>query len=340
MSFEAWSVHPSEFPKNGPASDQLAFAARIAMLAPSSHNSQPWQFVIHGNRLDLKADRTRALPVVDPDDRELTISCGAALFYVRLALRFCGHEPLVDRNPDCVDNDVLATVRLGGGHTPTSEDELLFAAIKMRHTNRRPFSTREVTPELVFALIEDARQEGGWLYPSSGTVKEALAELTAAGDHLQVADPRFRRELAAWLHPNRSELGDGMPGYAHGLSDTVSYLAPLIVRRFEWANARAASDHELAVGSPLLAVLGSDGDRLVDWVKAGEALAHVLLHAASVGLSASFLNQAIEVPELRARLQSLLGKSGHPQLILRMGYGEPAAATPRRRTSDLVRIVP
>jgi hypothetical protein len=29
------------------------------------------------------ADRTRALPVTDPEDRELTISCGCALFNLR-----------------------------------------------------------------------------------------------------------------------------------------------------------------------------------------------------------------------------------------------------------------
>jgi hypothetical protein len=210
----------------------------------------------------------------------------------------------------------------------------------MRHTNRQPFTSRELTPELLFALIDSARAEGAWLYPTNGMVKEGLAAIIAAADHLQAADPRFRRELAAWLHPNRSQLGDGMPGYAYGIGGPASFLAPEMVRRFEWAGDRAAADHQLAVGSPLLAVLGSEKDRPCDWVTTGEALAHVLLHAASMGLSASFLNQAIELPEERARVQALLGKSGHPQLILRMGYGSPVAPTPRRHTRDLIRIVP
>jgi nitroreductase len=60
------------------------------VLAPSNHNTQPWHFNVDGDCLTLCADRTRALPVVDPSDLELIVSCGAALFNLRVALRRCG----------------------------------------------------------------------------------------------------------------------------------------------------------------------------------------------------------------------------------------------------------
>jgi len=41
-----------------------------AVLAPSSHNTQPWLFELHEGEVDLHADRIRSLPVNDPDDRE------------------------------------------------------------------------------------------------------------------------------------------------------------------------------------------------------------------------------------------------------------------------------
>jgi nitroreductase len=50
-----------------------------AVRAPSSHNTQPWRFRVDGDTVALYADRGRALPENDPDDRELVISCGAAL---------------------------------------------------------------------------------------------------------------------------------------------------------------------------------------------------------------------------------------------------------------------
>jgi hypothetical protein len=52
---------------------------RLAVWAPSSHNTQPWVFRLVKSGIDVLADRTRALPVNDPSDRELTISCGCAL---------------------------------------------------------------------------------------------------------------------------------------------------------------------------------------------------------------------------------------------------------------------
>ncbi len=35
-----------EFPAQGSDEEKLAFAARFAILAPSTHNSQPWRFLM------------------------------------------------------------------------------------------------------------------------------------------------------------------------------------------------------------------------------------------------------------------------------------------------------
>ena len=84
----AWSVDPSGFPAAGTTADKARFAVNYAILAPSSHNTQPWRFVIIGSELLVSADRTRSLPNIDPFDRELIISCGAALFNLRVALAY------------------------------------------------------------------------------------------------------------------------------------------------------------------------------------------------------------------------------------------------------------
>ena len=156
-----------------------------------------------------------------------------------------------------------------------------------------------------------------------------------------MGDPGFRRELASWLHPNRNELGDGMPGYTRGLSELASRVAPLVGRTFDVGGSQAAKDHQLVVGSPLLFILGTEGDEERDWLRAGQALSRVLLQATAAGLAASFLNQPVEIPELRGRLHEIIGKSGHPQLVLRLGYPQAEAhATPRRAIGEVVRQTP
>ena len=89
---DAWEISPDEFPESGTPAENLTFLLRYAVLAPSSHNSQPWLFRVRESYVDLYADRARALPVVDPEDRDLLISCGAALFELCIAMRHFGYE--------------------------------------------------------------------------------------------------------------------------------------------------------------------------------------------------------------------------------------------------------
>ena len=89
--FQAWNASESQFPKEGTKTEQLKFLLNYAILAPSSHNTQPWLFKIVGDKIvELYADRTRALALVDPVDRALTISCGAALSHLLIAIRHFG----------------------------------------------------------------------------------------------------------------------------------------------------------------------------------------------------------------------------------------------------------
>lgn len=306
------------------------------MLAPSGHNTQPWLFEVRESAVDLHADRTRALPVVDPEDRELTMSCAAALFHLRVAWRRFGYEGAVETFPDPASPDLLARVRPGGRRKATEEDKVLFRAIPARRTSRLPFEEKEVPQHVLSALRIAASEEGAWLRVAEGRgEREAVAGLIAEGDRTQWADRRFRRELAAWTHSNRSRSRDGIPGYAMGFGDLMSLAGPVVIRTFDMGNGRAARDRQLAEGSPVIAVLGTEGDVPPDWLAAGQALARVLLRARAEGIFASYLNQPIEVPELRPELASILRVNGFPQLLLRMGYGPESRPTPRRPAEEM-----
>src|SRR6516225_2582864 len=139
----------SDYPRERPVEERLRFALRYAVLAPSSHNTQPWLFRIEGDHVDVLADRSRALPVVDPDDRELVISCGAALHHLRTALAAFGEQADVQLLPYPGVLDVLARV---GAHGPAEPDaharERLAAAVR-RRTTRRPFQRGPVSTRAV-----------------------------------------------------------------------------------------------------------------------------------------------------------------------------------------------
>jgi len=68
----------------GPADEQAAFLLRYAILAPSTHNTQPWKFALVPGGIEVFADYSRRMPVVDPQ-QELLMSVGAAIFTLRVA---------------------------------------------------------------------------------------------------------------------------------------------------------------------------------------------------------------------------------------------------------------
>jgi nitroreductase len=311
---------------------------RDAVRAPSSHNSQPWRFHVAGRALDVRADRARALPVVDPDGRELTISCGAAVGHLCVSLRHHGVRPHVDLLPEPADPDLLARVTLGPRIAPSDDDHALFHAVAERHTNRGPFERRAVPLEDIVAVRDAAEAEGAFLLAvQERDRRHALAALIAEGDREQWANPAFRAELAAWMRPNRTDVPDGMPGHAVGIdSNLLSRLGPLMVRRFDRGDGQAAHDSDLAEGAPLLAVLATAHDTPRDWMIAGLALSRLLLRATVHGLAASFLDQPIEVPRLRREVSALLHVDGTPQLVLRFGYGPTVQPVSRRPVEDVL----
>jgi hypothetical protein len=341
---EAWRIDERAFPNDGSDADRLRFAARYAILAPSGHNGQPWRFTVDGETLSVYADRTRALPTIDPDDRELLIACAATVHHTRVALCHFGCHPQVQLLPDPADPDLLATVRLGRTapavpHRIDSAKDDLFAAVTARHCNRRPYQPRPLAPATVDRLCRAADVEGAWLaLLTSRPAIAAAADLIAEGDRVKWRDPVFRRELAHRLIPNRGRRRDGMPGSAFGVPGPLARLAPFVVRRLDLGRLRAASDRRLALATPALAVIATDRDDPPAWLAAGQAMSHVLLRATADGLATSFLSQAIEVPELRLRLAALLDRPGHPQLLLRIGYQTGRAYLAPRRPLESVLI--
>lgn len=213
-------------------------AVAQAVRAPSSHNTQPWLFERADGGLRLYADRTRALPVNDPEDRELTMSCGAALMTLRVAAAAQGAGTEVTLLPEGEDSDLLATVAFGGAADPARA--ALAPAIAARHTHRGDFAAASVDAEIVERLEAAAEAEGAHLAPvDSDSLRAALADLVAEGDATQWADPRWRRELAMWMHPRRMGDGLAMPGAAVP-------VARFAVRHFDMGDRIGAQDAERA----------------------------------------------------------------------------------------------
>jgi nitroreductase len=306
----------------------LARCVEAAGLAPSLHNSQPWRFRIAGGSVEVFADRRRRLDVLDPSGRELLVSVGAALFTLRLAMRRAGRIPDVALFPDPDDLDLVARVRPGRAAPPSPDALALADAIARRHTNRWPFTVSLVPADVIERLTDAAAHEGATLTIAGAVSRDAILGLGRAAERRLQAHGAYRAELGHWTRRNRR---DGVPATAIGPWDALERLPmrdfgllppqPLSTERFE--------DH------PTIGVLSTEGDDPVAWVRAGQALQRVLLVATRLRLATTPISQPVEIPAIRELLTDT--RAGRwAQMIVRLGYGAPAVATPRRPLAEIL----
>ncbi len=311
-------------------------AIDLANRAPSVHNSQPWRWRIGPSSIHLFADRSRALPAIDPEGRDLSLSCGAALHHLQVALLATGHASTVHRLPDPAHPEHLAAVEIRPAE-PTPDDLALARAIEHRHSDRRVFSTWPVPPEFLAEAARAAVDHDARLH-----VVRSTRELRTVGflvEHAavqQALTPGVAQELAAWTGRARgSEAGvpaDNVPEAAHG---TVP------VRHVAEASQR---DNVLGTGESdgtVVVLLATAADRPVDRMRAGEALSAVLLTATRNGLATDPISQPLEVSETREELRRVcLDDRAEPQVLVRLGWApvsaEPVPRTGRRPVAETI----
>jgi nitroreductase len=315
----------------GPVAERvLRVAAQVAQAAPSIFNTQPWSWHVEGMTLQLRADRSRQLLVNDPVGRLLVVSCGAALHHARITLAVMGQGVRARRLPDPAEPDLLAVLELIGDHTATTAEQVMYAAIAQRRTDRRAYTAVPVASSDTSALIDAAEEAGGHLYLVRDAQVAELASVAAQASGIQLADPAYRRELASWVSPA------GVP---------VETVAPGTPRRVPVRDFAPMGGAELDPGkhtdaSARYTVVFTASDEPIDWLRAGEALSAVLLTATATGLATAPISDVTETALTRERMRRMLSGIGYPQLALRIGYG-PAGnrnppASPRRRFRDVI----
>lgn len=320
-----------------PLSERLDFVVGAASRAVSVHNSQPWHFRLAGTSLELRADRSRQLSAADPRGRELTLSCGAALYNARLAIRILGHRVVARLLPTPSDPDLLARLEVTGRVNPTADDRQLFAAIPHRHTHRGAFSTAEVPRDLLVALQDAVLDEGAALHlvEQPGSLR-ALSDVVAAADRAQRADPAIAAETAAWTAAPGERRPDGVPASAYPAPGGGQERVAFPIRDFAVGRGWGSLEPSDSGLSHPVAVLTTNGDQPADWLVAGQALQRMLLHAATRWTFAALFSQPLESPDARMLVRDEVGTAEFPQMVVQLGHSPSAPATPRRPVDDVL----
>jgi len=311
---------------------QLLEFVRHAIMAPSGHNTQPWKFSVKKDCIRIFPDFTRALPVVDPDNRELYISLGCALENLVIAAKHAGYDPEVTYfQASEPDECLLVTLK----HSNVTEDNNLFQAISRRHTNRREYNKQRI-PSADLKKIESVPTEEGvtsMVLTEPGAIKEII-ELVREGNMIQMNDDAFMDEITSWIRFSDSEAElhlDGLTSRAMGRSPAPGWLGRMFMRIFVGAKSQSKTDEKNIQSSSALMVVISVKNDKKSWIAVGRSFERIALTLTTSNIESAHLNQPCEVSELKNRLQQHLALgSAHPQLLLRIGYAEPLPRSPRR----------
>jgi hypothetical protein len=147
--------------------------------------------------------------------------------------------------------------------------------------------------------------------------------------------PWYRREFAAQLKSNAAGK-TGMSSFGFSGINLPTPVARFVMDLFNTGQRTAIFNRrKILDGSPVIAIFSTQTDDQQSWINTGRTLTSIQLELAIEGLTTSFLNQAIEVVNLRPQLAKIFSSRGFPQLMLRVGQARRVTLSQRRDVSEI-----
>ena len=306
---------------------------RFATLAASGHNAQPWQFIVAGDQIQIVPDLSRRLPAVDPNDRELWISLGCVLENLSIAAQAYGFTGEINY-PDNTDR---IEFRLVAGKR---SERSMIDAIPRRQQTRSIYDGKLVSSDDLKEIAASPSEPGISFRLFDGQSKtDKLLEFIRSGDQHQFADKAFVDELIRWVRFDRREARvkmDGLFSRCMGTPEVPRWLGQQVLGHMKSQTQFDSDAKDLRSSAGTIAIESSSDDK-DSWVRTGQVYQRLTLKLTSMNIKTAFLNQPIEVPELRQQFQSALGFGGLlPQLLFRFGYADPMPSSLRQPVNDVI----
>jgi hypothetical protein len=307
---------------------------RYATLAPSSHNTQCWQFRLEDQAIAILPDLSRRCPVVDPDDHHLYVSLGCAAENLAQAAISQGLSVNITFDDS---GDGVVRVALDSGSAIATP---LFEAIPHRQCSRTEYDGQPISPEELHLLTTAGTGDGVRVVMLTQPAQiETVVAYVVRGNTAQLTNPAFRQELKAWIRFNdgaAKRTGDGLSGRTTGNPAAPSWLGKLLFKlllRVQPENEKVARYIRSSAG---VAIFVSDQNDRAHWVEVGRCYERFALQATALGIRNAFVNQPVEEASLRPEFAKALGLgAGRPDLVVRFGRG-PEMPRSLRRPIDAV----
>ncbi|WP_051689503.1 Acg family FMN-binding oxidoreductase [Pelobacter seleniigenes] len=308
-----------------------------AALAPSGHNSQPWQVSLHSPRhWSIGIPPRRRLPAVDPHARESLISLGAFVENLVQAALAYGYQVAASVTASDPQETKILEIKLSPQSPATTVD---LSLLGQRRTVKQGQQQRLLQSSDVRLLQLSSQHRLDYL-PRD----QATAASIRAGTVLAMASQCQRdaamAELARWIRFRRSAVNRQRDGLTVAGME-LNGLAGWWVGNFYQADdvmtetfrrKTVTITEELSRQGAGWLVLHSAGDSPTELIAVGRSLQRILLQARRLNIACHPMSQLLEEQIGQRELALQFGADHSIQMLLRVGYLEryPAPVTPRR----------
>ena len=333
-NYQAWNINIDDFHGLKDDHEKLRFLLKFAVLAPSSHNTQPWRFQIENNRIDVLADPKRRLLVSDRNDRQLFISLGCAIENILTAAYCYGYGSEVIYFPDNSFDQAIASIELREDQETMAKDAFSLGSLINRVTNRGKYK-KDLPPENFLEKIQELADDRVRVDLLTGDKKNLAAEIAVEAAIEAMNDPEFRRELSSYVKNNFTRSKTGIPCFGMGIPDPISLLAPFLIKYINLNKLSKKKDEDLLKNhTPAIIVLSTPTDTKEDWLRAGQVYEKINLEAYKIQLATAMWAAPIQISDFYRELQKVTNTDNRPQALFRLGYPVKEVRHSPRLTGD------
>ncbi len=333
--------------ETAPPADVRLDAFRHAILAPNPHNRQPWLLELVGqDRAVIRCDLARRLPMTDPFDRQILIGFGCFLETARIAAAARDVRMEIEAFPEGAPGERLDTRPIAALRfvaNAAGQKDPLFPFIASRRSNKRPFDlARPIPPEQLLALQRQAVPLVQVRTSNAPGLVESVRHFSWKAWVTEFETARTWQETVDLMRIGKAEIEANPDGVSIGgaLLEALAVAGQLsraqMAQPRSQAHATARARYEPVMASGMAyAWLTTTGNTRLDQLATGYAYVRMNLEAARQGLGFHPISQALqeydEMQDAFAQVHAVLGaKAGERvQMLVRLGYGDAAAMTPR-----------
>lgn len=306
-----------------------------ATQAPSGHNTQPWLFKMKENSIEIHPDFDKALPIVDPDHRELFISLGCAAENLCIAAFEQGYDAEVKINDTGIIS-VFLRKNEGGLHHP------LFPSIALRQTNRSVYNGQPI-PENNLDMLRKIPADPSvrfYFYENGSSEFDAISSYVIRGNTIQMQDTAFVQELKSWMRYNKKHqntTADGLSYAVFGAPNLPMFIVKPIMSGYLNETKQNKGDIKKMQSSSHFVLFTTQANTIVQWIDLGRTLERFLLQSTRVGIVHAYLNQPNETANLSTDMARALNiPHEYPTILLRIGLGERMPYSKRKTVEEVI----